>query len=159
MRIETKKVISAAHIVDGNTKCANLHGHNWTITIGIDDYGTDHMPEDGFMMDFNVIKSYIDKLDHKFIVSEAQIRKIKHPDEDKNNYYYQIVAGGRQYIVPMDVCVVLKIPFTTSEYLCKYFVKTIKKELDKRIDTANSNYWSVSARIEETENNVAEESS
>lgn len=46
------------------SKCNNLHGHNWTITI----YCKAEQLENGMVQDFTVIKQKISKrLDHRFI--------------------------------------------------------------------------------------------
>ena len=147
MRIETKRVISAAHIVDGNTKCAFLHGHNWTVSVSIDNGETD-IPNNGFLMDFNSIKEEIDKLDHRFLVSIEQIKGAGITN-------YDILAGGRKYSIPAGVCVKIPIPYTTSEWICKFLAKKFKEIMHDR--TNEYGKWKICVRIEETENNIAEE--
>lgn len=149
MKIETKRVISAAHIVDGNTKCANLHGHNWTVSVSIDNSGTD-IPKDGFLMDFNSIKEEIDKLDHRFLVSTEQIKGAGITN-------YDILAGGRKYSIPARVCVKIPIPYTTSEWICKYLISRFREILYNSPSINHAEKWKVCVRIEETENNIAEE--
>jgi len=66
---EIKKTfeISAAHKLALNypSKCAELHGHNWIITVHL---RADELNENGMIMDFTEIKAKIsDKLDHKII--------------------------------------------------------------------------------------------
>lgn len=57
--------ISASHSLNLSyqSKCENLHGHNWIITIYLK---SKTLNENGMIMDFTHIKNKIkDKLDHK----------------------------------------------------------------------------------------------
>lgn len=57
--------ISAAHRLELNydSKCCNLHGHNWVITIYCK---ANELNENGMVIDFSEVKEYItSKLDHK----------------------------------------------------------------------------------------------
>ena len=59
--------ISAAHklALNYDSKCTNLHGHNWIIDIYL---RSEKLNENGMIMDFTHIKNKItDKLDHKVI--------------------------------------------------------------------------------------------
>jgi len=59
--------ISAAHFLklDYESKCANLHGHNWIITVYL---RAKELNANGMIMDFTDIKKKItDKLDHKIL--------------------------------------------------------------------------------------------
>ena len=59
--------ISAAHKLnlDYESKCTNLHGHNWKITVYL---RSETLNENGMIMDFTHIKREIsDLLDHKVI--------------------------------------------------------------------------------------------
>ena len=59
--------ISAAHKLNLNyeSKCTNLHGHNWKITVYL---RSETLNENGMIMDFTHIKREIsDLLDHKVI--------------------------------------------------------------------------------------------
>lgn len=62
----TKRLeISAAHKLNlsYDSKCENLHGHNWIIKISCRSY---ELNEDGMVVDFTHIKKKIqDRLDHK----------------------------------------------------------------------------------------------
>ena len=66
---EVKKTfeISAAHwlALDYESKCSNLHGHNWIITVYLKAY---ELNKSGMVMDFTEIKQKIkSKLDHKIL--------------------------------------------------------------------------------------------
>ena len=59
--------ISAAHKLnlDYESKCTNLHGHNWKITVYL---RSETLNKNGMIMDFTHIKREIsDLLDHKVI--------------------------------------------------------------------------------------------
>lgn len=59
--------ISAAHSLNlpYESKCSNLHGHNWLITVYL---RSESLNPSGMIMDFTEIKRKIeDKLDHKII--------------------------------------------------------------------------------------------
>ena len=59
--------ISAAHKLNLSyeSKCENLHGHNWIIDVYL---RSETLDEDGMVMDFTHIKRAIrDKFDHKVI--------------------------------------------------------------------------------------------
>lgn len=61
--------ISAAHKLelDYDSPCANLHGHNWKITVFCKN---DHVNTNGMVVDFKEIKSRIhDVLDHRYLNS------------------------------------------------------------------------------------------
>lgn len=57
--------ISGAHklSLDYASKCCNLHGHNWkiTVTCRVSDDGLDR---NGMVVDFTKIKETVNKLDH-----------------------------------------------------------------------------------------------
>lgn len=59
--------ISAAHrlSLDYESKCSNLHGHNWIVTVYL---RSEELNQNGMIMDFTEIKRRIqERLDHKVI--------------------------------------------------------------------------------------------
>ena len=59
--------ISAAHrlTLDYESKCTNLHGHNWIIDVYLK---SETLNQNGMVMDFTLIKEKIqNKFDHKVI--------------------------------------------------------------------------------------------
>jgi 6-pyruvoyltetrahydropterin/6-carboxytetrahydropterin synthase len=59
--------IAGAHNLklDYESKCTNLHGHNWIVTVYCKAMELDH---NGMILDFKKIKTMIsDKLDHQYI--------------------------------------------------------------------------------------------
>lgn len=65
--ISKRLEISGAHKLNLNyeSKCSNIHGHNWIVTIYCK---SDRLDENGMIVDFTTIKEKIhSKLDHKYI--------------------------------------------------------------------------------------------
>lgn len=63
--------ISSAHrlMLDYESKCTNLHGHNWIIDVFL---RSETLNKNGMIMDFTEIKRKIqDKFDHKVINDEV----------------------------------------------------------------------------------------
>ena len=63
--------ISAAHrlMLDYESKCTNLHGHNWIIDVFL---RSETLNKNGMILDFTEIKRKIqDKFDHKVINDEV----------------------------------------------------------------------------------------
>lgn len=68
--VKKRLEISGAHSLslDYESKCSNLHGHNWIIEIFLKSNALD---KNGMVMDFTHIKKMIsDKLDHKNLNTE-----------------------------------------------------------------------------------------
>lgn len=66
-RVRKRLEISAAHrlYLDYESKCQNVHGHNWIVEITCE---SDTLDENGMFYDFTHIKKKVmDKLDHKYI--------------------------------------------------------------------------------------------
>jgi len=144
MIIETKRMISSGHIVDGETKCSRLHGHNWFVTVRIEA----EVGKDGMVIDFLKIKDIIDQLDHKFILTRKQI-----VDQiETSQKMYVVFAGGRNYILPSDVCFVIDKPYSTSEYLVEYFIDEFKNILKNRFHTSK-----LKVTVEETPGSLSEQ--
>ena len=65
--VKKRMEIAGAHRLNLNyeSKCANLHGHNWIMTVWCKSKTLD---DNGMVMDFTHIKREVqDKLDHKFL--------------------------------------------------------------------------------------------
>ncbi len=66
-KVKKRIEISAAHklTLDYNSKCSDLHGHNWIIDVYLE---SNELDNNGMVMDFTHIKREIqDKFDHKVI--------------------------------------------------------------------------------------------
>ena len=65
--VKKRMEIAGAHRLNLNyeSKCANLHGHNWIVTVWCKSKTLD---ANGMVIDFTNIKREVqDKLDHKFL--------------------------------------------------------------------------------------------
>ena len=65
--VKKRMEIAGAHRLNLNyeSKCANLHGHNWIVTVWCK---SQTLNDNGMVMDFTHIKREVqDKLDHKFL--------------------------------------------------------------------------------------------
>ena len=65
--VSKRMEIAGAHQLnlDYESKCQNLHGHNWIVTVYCKSY---ELNNNGMVIDFKHIKNMIhDKLDHKYI--------------------------------------------------------------------------------------------
>ena len=70
--VKKRMEIAGAHRLNLNyeSKCANLHGHNWIVTVWCKSQTLD---ANGMVMDFTHIKREVqDKLDHKFLNDVVQ---------------------------------------------------------------------------------------
>lgn len=66
-KITKKLEVAGAHKLElpYESKCSNLHGHNWIITVELQ---SDELTEYGMVMDFTHIKKLIhEPLDHSYI--------------------------------------------------------------------------------------------
>ena len=61
-----KMEISGSHTLKlpYESKCTNLHGHNWVIEVMLQ---AEKLDENGMILDFTKIKEIVNKLDHKHI--------------------------------------------------------------------------------------------
>ena len=65
--VSKRMEIAGAHNLklDYESKCQNLHGHNWIVTVYC---RTEALDNNGMVMDFTIIKKRIhDKLDHQYL--------------------------------------------------------------------------------------------
>lgn len=65
--IKKRMEIAGAHNLklDYESKCSNLHGHNWIVTVYMK---SETLDQNGMVMDFTHIKKEIhDKLDHQYL--------------------------------------------------------------------------------------------
>lgn len=72
-RVKKRLEIAGAHRLDLDyeSKCSNVHGHNWIIEIYMQ---SKELDRNGMVMDFTHIKQEIhDVLDHKYINDVVQI--------------------------------------------------------------------------------------
>ncbi|HNY10957.1 MAG TPA: 6-carboxytetrahydropterin synthase QueD [Candidatus Wallbacteria bacterium] len=88
--ISAKFSISSAHFLrEYEGKCANLHGHNWKITVHV---SGEMLKNNGMLVDFGelkaLMKSVEEELDHKCL-NDIDIFKSKNPTaENIAEYIY-----------------------------------------------------------------------
>ena len=86
------------------SKCANLHGHNWIVDVEI---SADKLNADGMVMDFTIIKKVVMKLDHSSF----------------NGYTCSECGHHPKGIFPDEIN-------TTAENIAKWIASQIQDELD-----------------------------
>lgn len=64
--VTKRMTVSGAHKLnlDYPSKCSNLHGHNWVITVTLK---RDDLDKNGMVYDFTKIKALVNSLDHVYI--------------------------------------------------------------------------------------------
>jgi len=70
--LTTKAHFDAAHSLEGyDGKCANVHGHRWTVEVTIGPLDPKKLDDCGISIDFKEIKDVLDifvgKLDHRYL--------------------------------------------------------------------------------------------
>ena len=58
--------VSGSHVLNlpYESKCSNLHGHNWIIDVTLQ---SETLDENGMVLDFTKIKEIVNQLDHQHI--------------------------------------------------------------------------------------------
>ena len=103
----------AAHYTKGVTgKCMNIHGHTFRLSIEVEG---EIDPNTGMVIDFLILKDVVRKViseyDHKFIIPEKDLERIK--IEGPFNYEYKAI----------------KYPEATTEYIALDIAEKIYKEI------------------------------
>jgi 6-pyruvoyltetrahydropterin/6-carboxytetrahydropterin synthase len=90
MKIYKKTTFAAAHYLpDYDGLCHNLHGHTWTVEIGVEGHVDKNT---GMVIDFKILKAFLkeyveDKFDHKFLNDIMDNPTAENIAEDiKNNF-------------------------------------------------------------------------
>lgn len=91
--LSVKSTFSAAHqILDYNGNCANLHGHNWELTVWLRSGKVNRL---GICMDYREIKKVIDKavsdLDHIVLNNHPVFSEINPTSETLARYLYHLL--------------------------------------------------------------------
>ena len=122
----TKQIeIDMGHrVTNHKSKCKSLHGHRYSIVVGIDDkvVTTEGVSDEGMVIDFSDVKQImmneIDaKFDHGFILY----------DRDPFKVYFEQMLGEQPEI---KVIFVSFVP--TAENLAKYWFRLLKNKLDEK---------------------------
>ncbi|MCR5149130.1 MAG: 6-carboxytetrahydropterin synthase QueD [Eubacterium sp.] len=78
--LSTKSDFDSAHFLkDYDGKCANIHGHRWTVSIDVEGSKLEESgPYRGMVVDFSELKKSLRKLtkalDHAFIMEEGSLK-------------------------------------------------------------------------------------
>ncbi len=108
----------AAHRIEGHSKCGRLHGHNYRMEVTLGhpkgDLSVPELDISGFVLDFavvkEVIKPIIDQLDHRYLVSRANV--------DAGDIYY---AAAFTTVEHKDDCFLMSVQQTSAELLARWF--------------------------------------
>lgn len=140
--ISRSYTFSAAHRIEGHPKCGRLHGHNYVVTVqlfGIRDADTGMLLDYGLLDE--VVKPLIDSFDHRYIVSQSNIRNLDP---------YINAATLRGDIVQE---ISLSLAASTAECLSDLFVRLIRERLVERHGHAVAT--SIVVDVQETERSHA----
>jgi 6-pyruvoyltetrahydropterin/6-carboxytetrahydropterin synthase len=118
---------SSAHVIPEYEKCGRLHGHTYAIHVKI--YGVPD--ENGIIMDFSllkeILKDIIKNLDHKILIPiKSKFVKIINNEKRVN-----MNALGKNYIFPIEDCILLPISSTSAERLSRYILDILIEKLNK----------------------------
>ena len=132
--LSTKSDFDSAHFLKGyDGKCANIHGHRWTVSV---DVKGNKLIESGsyrgMVVDFSDLKGSLKKLtknlDHSLIIEENSLKEKTMEALEEEGFR------------------IIKFPFRpTAENFAKYFYDAMSKE----------GYDVVKVSVYETPNNVA----
>jgi len=93
--VKKRLEVSAAHNLklDYESKCENLHGHNWIINVYLK---SEELDSNGMVMDFTIIKKKImDRMDHKYLNEVFDFN----PTAENIAYWIQQELGDKCYRV------------------------------------------------------------
>lgn len=141
MRVSRSYTFDAAHQLPFHKgKCANLHGHTYTVVVTVDGPISTEPSSEGMVIDFENLDAYvkpvITMMDHKFLVGgeepvyDAMLRNMSAEDVEATTF----VVGHR----------------TTSENLAMYLLGKIRPRITAQLEAS---YVSVS--VSETPRSAA----
>jgi 6-pyruvoyltetrahydropterin/6-carboxytetrahydropterin synthase len=121
-------VFSAGHFITyGGDICERLHGHNYRVKAEV----SGPLDANHYVIDFialrDTLKAIVDELDHHMLLPT------RHP-------LIQVVADEREvtatfrerrWVFPLDDCILLDVPNTTSELLARYIGGRLSDDLHK----------------------------
>ena len=131
---------SSAHIIPDYEKCGRLHGHTYAVHVKI----VGKPDKKGIIMDFSLLKDIfkkiVDELDHRILIPEkSSLVTIK--KEEKS---IKMVTLKKQYILPMEDCILLPIESTSAENLAHYILNRALEKI-----TASKRIKSVEVGVDE----------
>lgn len=124
-------------------KCERLHGHNYRTAVEVE--GT--LDENYYVFDFIALKhrtkAITDELDHRMMLP-TQNRRIRVEPGPKSVH---VTYRDREWLFPLDDCVLLPIENTTAEMLARYIAHRLLADLEQQ-----HNYKPSVLRVEVEEN-------
>jgi 6-pyruvoyltetrahydropterin/6-carboxytetrahydropterin synthase len=116
---------SSAHIIPEYEKCGQLHGHTYAVHIKV----SGEPDNKGIIIDFSLLKdilrNIVNELDHKLLIPEKS--DLVDIENEKNTI--KLTAIGKQYILPLNDCVLLPINSTSAENLAGYILDQVLKKV------------------------------
>ena len=91
--VRVSSEFSAAHCLRGyRGKCEQLHGHNWKVEMIV---GSSRLDKIGMVADFQqlkkILKSALDKLDHKYLNGLSFFKKVNPTSENIAKHIYNSI--------------------------------------------------------------------
>jgi 6-pyruvoyl tetrahydropterin synthase/QueD family protein len=131
---------AAAHLTTSQGQAEPLHGHNYDLLVEVEG----DLTKDAWVLDFGELKrichALCHQLDHRFLLPRDN-PSLELTDLDNA---WQIVAGGRRYVIPKsDVCA-LPLDNSTTERLAEWFCHRLAEALAER-----GNITSITVGVEE----------
>lgn len=103
---------SAAHRVEGHSKCGRLHGHNYEVVVQVDsdEKNDGQLVLDCVKMD-SVVQPFIDSLDGYYLISQQNM--------DSDDPYVSAAINCREGRV-------LNVPTSSPEHIAEYLAKSLQ---------------------------------
>ena len=138
-------VFSAGHFITFNgNQCERLHGHNYRVEAEI----RGALDENHYVVDFIALRDALHRitlqLDHHMLLPTQHPMISVEPDDQE----VLVTFEHKRWIFPLDDCVLLPVPNTTTELLAKYIGEQLIADMGETL-TANA----TSIRIAVDENN------
>lgn len=130
--VQFKRVFSAAHrLHTDESKCKNIHGHNYRVTIKVDcnKWGKSNM-----LVPFDLVKEVVDDFDHKLILDE------------RDPLLHELGTHTKVRPVP-------GVPST--EFLADYIAELLLTEILKRPSREQPSHVRIQVVLQETDNIIA----
>ena len=93
MTLHWEGAFDSAHwLYEYKGKCSRLHGHRWNVKVDIA-IDTMEYPADGISVDFNVLKTVIDSLDHRCLNNDyLAFEKVSPSAENIVQYLAELIT-------------------------------------------------------------------
>ena len=119
---------AAAHFTIAHGRSEPLHGHNYAVAVQLDG----DLTADSWLFDFvelrRTVAALCRELDHVFLLPTES----PHLAIERTDGHYQIVFGGRRYVIPEADVRPLPIDNSTAERLAEWLAGRLETELAAR---------------------------